>query len=137
MKSAENKYFKNVNFTSEQIKDYFNNAVKTLKIAGDNNSPEVKFDYAYKALIKAGITVIAAVKNAKVRSIQGHHIKIIETLSVILKDDTVNVVGNAMRAARNLDLYCGGKEISEKQSVDYYNFVKKIIAKAKLLLENK
>ncbi|MDO9513664.1 MAG: hypothetical protein Q7J59_03525, partial [Elusimicrobiota bacterium] len=113
MTEKENKYFRTIDFTSGQIKKYYDNACHTLKIAGDDNNHEVRFDYSYKALIKSGITLIAAMKNAKVRGIPGHHIKIIEVLSEILSDDTIVSVGNAMRAKRNLDLYCGETTITK------------------------
>ena len=138
MTDKKNKYFRQIDFTPEQIKKYYDNAFHTLKIAGDNNNDEVRFDYSYKALIKAGITLIAAMKNAKVRGgIQGHHIKIIEVLSEILNDDTIVSVGNAMRNTRNLDLYCGETTITQKQSLDYYNYVKTILEKVKKQLETR
>ena len=138
MTDKKNKYFRQIDFTPEQIKKYYDNAFHTLKIAGDDNNDEVRFDYSYKALIKAGITLIAAMKNAKVRGgIPGHHIKIIEVLSEILNDDTIVSVGNAMRNTRNLDLYCGETTITQKQSLDYYNYVKTILEKVKKQLETR
>ena len=71
MTDKKNKYFRQIDFTPEQIKKYYDNAFHTLKIAGDDNNHEVRFDYSYKALIKAGITLIAAMKNAKVRGGEG------------------------------------------------------------------
>lgn len=69
--------------------------------------------------------------------IPGHHIKIIEVLSEILNDDTIVSVGNAMRNTRNLDLYCGETTITQKQSLDYYNYVKTILEKVKKQLETR
>jgi len=135
MTEKKKKYFRKIDFTPEQIKIYYDNACHTLNIAGADNNYEVRFDYSYKALIKAGITLIAAVKNAKVRGIPGHHIKIIEILSEMLQDDTIVSVGNAMRAKRNLDLYCGETTITKKQSLDYYNYVKIIMGKVRKQLE--
>lgn len=83
----------------------------------------------YNALIKAGIALIAAKGGVKVRSVTGHHIKIIEKMAEILKDETVLAVGNAMRTKRNEDFYGGGIFISEKESTEYLEYVKSVLSR--------
>lgn len=142
MTRFETKYFTRFNFTEDQIIRYSNNASRDLEIAEENRRPEVKFTplecpckiltgftYSYNALIKGGIALVAKIGKVKIRSIPGHHIKIIEKMSDILKDSSVNEIGNAMRMKRNEDFYAGGVFISEKESEDYYIFVKEVLSK--------
>lgn len=131
------KFFRKIKFTSEQIINYLNNALKDLKIAKQQNISEVKFNYSYTALLKAGIALIAAEKNLKVRTVQGHHIKILEMTSKILNDSSIFEIGNAMRMKRNTDLYEGGILITEKESEDYLNYVEKVVDKIKRTIEKK
>ena len=91
----------------------------------------MKFTYSYQALIKTGITLLAKVGKVKVRSIPGHHVKILEKMSEILGDEDVLIIGNAMRMKRNADLYGGGELVGEKEANDYLKFVQKIVEKAK------
>ncbi len=130
----DNKYFTEFKFTTEQIRQYYCNAVKDLKIAKENQTAEVKFTYSYNALIKGGIAVIAKTGKVKIRSIPGHHIKILEKMSEILKEKSINGIGNSMRMRRNEDFYGGGIFISEKESVDYFHFVEKIFDKIKAVM---
>jgi hypothetical protein len=118
----ETAYFSKFNFTEEQIAQFLNNALKDLEIAKENIRPEVKFSYSYSAFIKGGIALLAKVGRVKIRSIPGHHVKIIEKMKEILKDETVEIIGNAMRSKRNEDFYGGGVLISEKESVDYESY---------------
>ena len=134
---SEDKYFKRLIFTEEQLDSYIKNAFKDLKIAKDNPTPEVKFTYSYNALLKSGIALIAGVKNLKVRSVPGHHIKILEDMSKILEDNSIFDTGNAMRMKRNTDLYDGGIFISEKESMDYYEFVEETVKKVKAIIKTK
>ncbi|MCM8823265.1 MAG: hypothetical protein NC822_01155 [Candidatus Omnitrophica bacterium] len=134
---SEERFFKKMKFTDEEIKGYLKNALKDLKIAKGQNIAEVKFNYAYTALLKSGIAIIAGVKNLKARTMPGHHIKILEMMSKILNDDSIFEVGNAMRMKRNIDLYGEGIMITHKESQDYYNFVEKVIDKVKKILEKK
>lgn len=129
MTRFETKYFTRFSFTKEQILRYCNNALRDLEIAEENRRPEVKFTYSYNALIKGGIALVAKVGKVKIRSIPGHHIKIIEKMSDILKDDSVNEIGNAMRMKRNEDLYAGGVFVSGKEGEDYCIFVKEVLSK--------
>lgn len=131
----ETAYFSKFNFTEEQINQFLNNALKDLEIAKENSRPEVKFSYSYSAFIKGGIALLAKVGKVKIRSIPGHHMKIIEKMKEILKDETVEIIGNAMRSKRNEDFYGGGVLISEKESVDYNLFVEKVFVTIKKVLK--
>lgn len=135
MTKFESKHFTKFKFTPEQVARYFDNALRDFKIASEDDHLEVKFNYSYNALIKAGITLIAAKGGVKVRSIAGHHIKIIEKMSEILEDETVLAIGNAMRSKRNEDFYGGGIFISEKESAEYLEYVQDILSKVKKLIK--
>lgn len=131
----DKKYFQEFEFSKEDIKQYFENAIRDLGIAKKDNIPEVKFTYAYQALIKGGIALIAKIGRVKVRSAPGHHIKILEKTSEILKDEDILAIGNAMRTKRNLDFYAGGEIISEKEAKEYLDFAQDVLKKVgKLVL---
>lgn len=129
MTRFNSKHFRKFEFTSEQIKQYFQNALRDLCIAKEDNHSEVTFTYSYNALIKAGIALIAARGGVKVKSVPGHHIKIIEKTAEVLKDDSVITMGNAMRMKRNEDFYGDGVYVSDKESRDYLSYVESIIQK--------
>lgn len=135
MTNFDPKYFSKFKFSPEQIKRYLNNALRDFKIASEDNHLEVKFNYCYNSLIKAGIALIAAKGGVKVRSVVGHHVKIIEKMAEIFKDETVLAVGNAMRSKRNEDFYGGGIFISEKESTEYLKYVRDILKKVELLIK--
>jgi len=122
----DDRYFKSFNFSKEQTDKNLKNAFKDFDIAGKDSILEVKFNYAYTSLIKAGITLLSFYK-LKIKSVPGHHIKIIEKMSDILKNDTIGEIGNAMRSKRNLDFYSGGIEVTEKECHEYIDFVKKVL----------
>ena len=71
-----------------------------------------------------------AKEGLKVRSIPGHHVKILERMREVLKDPDILTIGNAMRMKRNQDLYGAGEMISEKESREYLAFVQKVLKKA-------
>jgi len=129
MINFESKFFQKQNFTKEQVQQLWENAKRDLNIAKKDSLSEVKFTYSYNALIKSGIALIAKTGKVKVRSAQGHHIKILEKMSKVLNDERIETIGNAMRTKRNLDFYGGGVLISEKESSDYCNFVEKTFDK--------
>jgi histidyl-tRNA synthetase len=129
----DNRYFIKFTFTPDQIKKNLKNAIKDLNIAKKVNILEVKFNYAYTALIKAGITLLSCYQ-VKVKSVRGHHVKIIEKLAQILKDENIESLGNSMRSKRNLDFYAGGIEVTEKECREYVDFVEEVLAKLKKLL---
>jgi hypothetical protein len=122
----ETKYFQKKKFTERAIARYFNNALKDLQIAGESKYPEVIFKFSYDSLIKGGITLIAFY-GYKVKSRQGHHIKVLEKLSQILANEKIEIVGDRIRKKRNLDLYEGGIIISKNEAKVYLNFTKDVI----------
>lgn len=129
----EDKYFTKSTFSKDQIKKNLENAQKDLYIAIKVNILEVKFNYAYTALIKAGITLLSHYQ-VKIKSVPGHRVKIIEKLAQILKDDDIENIGNIMRSKRNLDFYAGGIEVTQKECREYINFVEEVLAKLEKLL---
>jgi len=124
----EDKYFRKIKFTPEQIKEYFKSATRDLKIAKQPPFPEVIFKFSYDALLKLGIGLIAK-QGFKVRSAVGHHIKILEKMGQTLKNSDVEIIGNKMRQNRNFDMYDGGFLISEKDSQEYLKFVEDTFVK--------
>ena len=70
----------------------------------------------------------------KIRSVPGHHLKILTKMSEILSDPDILTIDNAMRMKRNQDFYSGGEFISEKEAEDYLKFVGKIIKEVKKII---
>ena len=124
----ESAYFQKLTFTKEQIKQFAQSALHDLKIAESTDIPDVIFKFSYDALIKLGITLVAG-EGYKVRSATGHHVKIIEKLSQLLKDDDILILANKMRQERNKNLYDGGYFVSDKDSREYLAFVKSVFKK--------
>ena len=122
----EDKYFQPFDFTKDQVRKNLDNAIKDLGIAKKDQILEVKFNYAYSALIKAGLALLSHF-NQKTKSVPGHHIKIIGTIASVLNDESINDIGNVMRTKRNLDMYSGGIEITEKECRTYIDFVNNTI----------
>lgn len=129
----EDAYFVKFKFTKNQIEKNLNNALKDLDIAKKDKILEVKFNYTYTALIKAGPTLLNFY-HVKIKSVLGHHIKIIEKMAEILKDNAISDIGNIMHSKRNLDFYNGGIEVTEKECSEYIKFVEKILIKVKDIL---
>ncbi len=129
--SAE--FFKETKFAAEQISGYLTKAHRDLEIAEKDQIPDVRFTFAYQALVKSGIAYVAH-EGYKVRMAPGHHIKLIEKLSELLKDPTVFTFGNAMRMKRNDDLYGDGSIVSEKDAKEYLEFVRGVLHKVKAQL---
>jgi len=131
MINFESQHFQKLAFKAEQIGQFLKSALRDLKIAEDSDISDVIFKFSYDALIKLGIALIAK-KGYKVRSTAGHHVKILEKLSQLLKDEDVLVLGNKMRQERNLNLYDGGFFAGEKDSLEYLKFVKSAFKKAEI-----
>ena len=72
----------------------------------------------------------------KIKSVPGHHIKIIEKLADLLENEDIADLGNLMRSKRNLDLYNGGIEVTEKECKEYIGFVEKVIKSIQKILSN-
>ena len=119
-------------FTPWQLGQYLRSAENDLHIAQNSNIPEVIFKFSYDAFIKVGITLIAR-QGYKVRSMVGHHVKIIEKVSQLLRNEDVAVYGNNMRKMRNIDLYDGGAFITERDSKAFLTFVRGIFNQVELL----
>jgi len=129
----EDKYFNCFKFEREQISKNFQNASRDFDIAVKDEILDVKFNYTYSALIKAGIALLSF-KNIKVKSVPGHHSKIIEQISRILKDNSIMTIGNLMRSKRNLDFYAGGVEVTEKECKEFMEFTGKVLSKIEKII---
>ena len=123
-------HFRKFDFSEEQIEKLWRNALKDLNIAKRDSIAEVKFSFSYSALLKSGITCLAKIDGVRIRSTQGHHIKLLEKFSELLNEPQIMSVGNAMRAKRNTDLYGEGICITEKEAEEFLDFVKTIFNKA-------
>lgn len=129
----EDASFASFAFTKSQIKKNLDNALKDFDIAKRDEILDVKFNYAYTALIKAGIALLSFYQ-VKIRSVPGHHVKIIDKMSEILGDDTINDIGNVMRSKRNMDFYSGGIEVTKKECSEYIQFVDNVLIRIKKIL---
>ncbi len=130
---VEDRFFIRFNFSDRQIEKNLANAMKDLEIAKKADILDVKFNYAYSAMIKGGIALLSH-SQLKVKSIPGHQAKIIENLARILKDDSVESIGNMMRQKRNLDFYSGGVEVTEKECVEYIDFTERVLKRLEEML---
>ena len=112
MTEFEREFFRKVKFAGEEIRKFLESSRHDLEIARKDPFPEVCFTYSFQ-----------------VRSIPGHHAKIIEKMSEMLKDPEISTMGHAMRTRRNTDLYGGGKPVSENEAKDYLRFTEGVIQK--------
>lgn len=119
--------FQKIKFSQDQLKHFLNSAKRDLVISEQSDIPEVIFTFAYDALLKLGIYVIAK-QGYKVKSRSGHHIKILEKLAQIINNEDVFILGNKMRQDRNLGLYSGGSSVTEKEALEYLAFIKKVFS---------
>ncbi len=126
-------YFQKINFDKEYPSQVFNSALRNLEIARKSNIPEVIFKFSYDALIKLGITLIAK-QGFRVKSVTGHHVKILSALSELLGNHDIEVMGNHMRQKRNLDLYEADIEVTEKECKEYLCFIETIQEKVRHLI---
>ena len=129
MINFESQHFQKLVFKEKQIDQFLMSARHDLKIAEESGISDVVFKFSYDALVKLGIMLIAK-KGCKVRSNAGQHVKILEKLSQLLKDEDILVLGNKMRQERNVNLYDGGFFVGEKDSLEYLEFVKSTFKKA-------
>jgi len=129
----EEQYFTQFKFTKEQVKKNLKNALKDFTIARKDEFLEVKFNYAYTAFIKAGIALLSF-HGVKLKSMPGHHAKLIEKMTEILGDNTVAEIGNLMRSKRNFDLYGGGIDVTEKECRECLAFVDGVLKAVKNML---
>ena len=132
----DGKYFEKVAFTRDQIRRNLDNALRDQVIARDDKILEVKFNYTYTAFLKAGMALLSFY-GYKVKSVPGHHVKIIEKMAELLDDEAVLDMGNFMRSKRNMDFYGGGITITEKEYKECAAFMQKIIDKIKNVIFGK
>jgi hypothetical protein len=130
MSSFNPEFFIKHSFKKTQIEGYLKKASRDLEIAQESRHVEVRFSYAYQALIKMGLALVAS-NGFRVRSVPGHHIKILEVASEVLEDKDIFTFGNAMRMKRNEDFYGSEEFVSEKETDEYLIFVKDLLSKAK------
>ena len=135
MTEFEREFFKEFNFTDEEIKRFLESAFRDLEIARKDKFSEVRFYYSFQAVIKAGISLLGKVGKVKVRSMPGHHAMILKKMSEILHAPDILVIGNAMRTRRNNDLYSGGVAVSEKEANDYLKFAENTIQKVAKIIQ--
>ena len=119
-------FFQKFKFSKEQTQNFFTGAKESLYIAENDEFLNVKFNYSYNALLKASIALLS-LHNLKVRGIPGHHIKLIEKASEIMKDNDIEIMADLMRQKRNMDLYDGGIDVTDKECREYFCFVKNVL----------
>lgn len=129
------RYFKKFKFTPQQAIRNLENAFKDLNIAKEVNILDVRFNYTYTALIKAGIALLSY-NQIKVKGVPGHHIKIIDQMGRILKDEEIINAGNVMRSKRNKGFYGGGAEVTAKECGEYLKFTEKALKKVKKIIHS-
>ena len=129
----EPEFFQPLKFTPRQLANYLSSAKRDLTIASQTKVPEVIFQFSYNALIKYGLYLIAG-HGHRVRSAVGHHIKTIEKMAEITKNEEILLVGNQMRKSRNAGFYEGEELITEADARHYLTFVEKVIGKGDRLI---
>jgi len=122
-------YFEPFSCSPEQIRRHLENSSRDLQIARTVQIIDVQFNYAYTALLKAGIGLLSS-HQVRIKPVPGHQSRIIEAISRILQDPDIETLGQVMRAKRNKDLYGGGAEITQKECEKYIGFVEKVVKKA-------
>ena len=128
------RYFRKFKFTPEQVIRSLENAFKDLNIAKKVNILDVRFNYTYAALIKSGIALLSY-HQIKVKSVPGHHMKIIDQIGRLLKDEEIVNAGNVMRSKRNKGFYGGGTGVTAKECREYLTFVEKVLKRIKKIIQ--
>jgi hypothetical protein len=121
--------FEKFEYTESQVHKYLDTAHKDYKLAAKTPEPELAFYACYNVIVKTGMAVCAH-NNLRIKSRAGHHIKLIEKLANLLKDENIEMVANKMRSKRNRDLYTGGVIISKRESDYYLNFCQSLLKEA-------
>ena len=121
----ETEYFQKFSYTENQIKQYFKNAKKDLDAAKKLTDPDIMYRICYDAIIKLGIATLAK-HRYKIRSIPGHHVKILEKLDEIGKlKEEINFL-QYVRRKRNIDLYDGGVTFTKTESTNLLKITEKV-----------
>ncbi|HAM39289.1 MAG: hypothetical protein A2474_05580 [Elusimicrobia bacterium RIFOXYC2_FULL_34_12] len=118
-------YFEKQNYTEYTLSKYLKSGKHCLDIARKNSELEIRFHFVYMAFLKIGLYYIAK-EGYRVKSRPGHHKIIIETLSNILGDENIAIIGDKIRKDRNLDLYASDEKITQKEVDEYFSFVEYI-----------
>ncbi|MGA2799279.1 MAG: hypothetical protein ABSE63_16990 [Thermoguttaceae bacterium] len=136
MTDSDSQFFQKFNFSKEQVRKHLQSAERDWKIARSSDMADVVFKFSYDALLKLAVYV-AACSGLRVRSITGHHRKLLEKLSELIQDEDAFYIANEMRQKRNSDLYQGGALITDKDAESYLSFVSSVFESvlAKLPME--
>jgi len=118
-------FFSKQAFAAEELKKLRASVARSLGISARSREPEVKFHFAYMALIKIGIYLVAR-RGYRVKSRPGHHQAIIGALAGLLKNDDVALMGDKMRRSRNMDFYGADGMITETEAAKCFEFVEAI-----------
>lgn len=130
MKRFEARYFQRFRYTADQIGAYLDSATRDLAVARNSPIPEVIFRFTYDALVKLAIYVVSH-HGFKVRSIPGHHVKLLEKLGDELDDEEVALIADEMRRKRNLDLYQAAAVVTSKDAQNYFEFVETVFGRVR------
>ncbi len=120
-------------FSVQQIKKYWDKAVRDFHLAEQAKEIEIIFVFTYEAMLKIAITICAR-NNLRVKAYRGHHVELINKISEILKNEEIKQIGNEMRMKRNSGLYLGGDTVTYKEANFYRKFVKQILKEADIYL---
>lgn len=122
----DSRYFRKIPVRGKGVQAFVRGAQRDLEIARESERPEVTFTFSYSALFKGGQALLAG-HGVRVRSVPGHHMRVLDSAAEILQDISVSTVGDRMRKKRNTDLYGVGIVITEKESHDYFKFVESVL----------
>ena len=127
MKLDKNYFIEQI-FSPDELKKYRHSITRYLNIAKMSAEADVKFHFAYMALIKIGIYFIAK-EGYRIKSRPGHHQKIIETLSKLTDNEDIIIVGDKMRKSRNLEFYSSDSIVTDTEAAGNIKFIEKIFQK--------
>lgn len=89
-------FFQKQSFNQKSIDRYLRLIADDIRIASQSDEPRVIFEFSYAALVKVGICLIAFY-GQRIKSREGHHIKIIEVIAMALGNPEIELLGNKMR----------------------------------------
>jgi uncharacterized protein (UPF0332 family) len=128
----DTRYFERFDCEREQVLRNIDNAARDLAIAKRVDILEVKFHYAYSSFLKSGIALLSRY-GIRAKSVPGHQIHIIRQAAELLEDPAIEEMGNLMRNKRNLDLYGGGIEITEKECSAFILFAERVLDRVRAI----